>query len=100
MRDRCVETRRLIRAQQLPHGEYVGQGFLLELSHRLVRSIDCLHYLGSVPMLGFDGFGELCIVCPELELEGMAPDCEATFQQCELGLLAGVEIQMMVEQAV
>ena len=74
--------------------------FLLKLTHRLMRPIDCCAHRGTIAMFGLDGVGEPRIVCPQFELQRLFADCETAFDFVHAGLLRTIEVELVVEQCV
>ena len=87
MHHRPVELGGLIGTKQLPHGENVGERFLLQFAHRPVRLVNRCRDLWTITMLVLDSVGQTGVGGAQLKLKGPTAHGETLFDNLQLRLL-------------
>ena len=95
--DRSVKHRRLVRAEQLSHGEEVDECRLLQLAKDGMAAINRRGDARTISMLGLHCFRQFRIVGLEFKFQRTPPDRELLLEQLKSRLLPSIERQFMME---
>ena len=74
--------------------------FLLEFAHCLVRMVHRRLHLRAIAVLGLNGVREPGIVGAQLQFQRLPADGEARLDRFDPGLLARIQVKLLVQQAV